>query len=89
MEMPGGGSYTTFKLGDSVVGGTAPPQSDQEPPHWRVWFGTADADATTTRATELGATVLVPATDSPIGKFAFFRDPTGATFSVITASQSG
>jgi predicted enzyme related to lactoylglutathione lyase len=86
-SLPGGGDYTTFKLGDALIGGTAPPSMGQ-PPQWQVWFGTADVDATVAKASELGATVLVAATDSPIGRFAFFRDPTGAAFSVITAGQS-
>jgi len=83
-----GSSYTTFKVGDAVVGGTMPPQAEQGPPHWQVWFGTADTDATAAMAKALGASVDVPPTDSPMGKIAFFRDPTGAAFSVITASQA-
>jgi uncharacterized protein len=82
-----GQSYTTFKVGDAVVGGTAPPAPNQLPPHWQVWFGTADADATAASALALGASIDVPPTDSPMGKIAFLRDPTGAAFSVITASD--
>jgi predicted enzyme related to lactoylglutathione lyase len=82
-----GGSYTMFKMGDAPVGGTYPPQGDQAP-HWHVWFGTADPDATAAKAAALGAAVLVPPTDSPAGRFALLRDPTGAVFSVITAGQT-
>jgi predicted enzyme related to lactoylglutathione lyase len=84
--MDGGVSYTMFKLGDAMIGGTAPPM-DQVAPRWQVWFGTADTQATAARAAELGATVLVPPTESQIGTFAFLVDPTGAPFSVITARQ--
>lgn len=87
MQIPGGGSYTTFKLGRAAVGGTAPPSMGQ-PPRWQVWFGTADVDVTAAKAAELGATVQVPPTDSPIGQFAFFSDPTGAAFSVISAGSA-
>jgi predicted enzyme related to lactoylglutathione lyase len=57
------------------------------PPHWQVWFGTADTDATADKAKALGATVDVEPTRSAMGKIAFFRDPTGASFAVITAGQ--
>lgn len=86
IPMGDGASYTTFKVGGADIGGTAPPSMGQAP-HWQVWFGTADPDATAARAAELGAKVLVPPTDSAIGKFAFLLDPTGAAFSVITANQ--
>jgi len=88
MPFGDGQVYTTFKVGDAVVGGTAPPAPNQLPPHWQVWFGTADTDATAARATALGASVDVPPTDSPQGKIAFLRDPTGASFSIITASEA-
>jgi uncharacterized protein len=88
IPMPGGGGYTTFKVGDATIGGTAPPSPGQEPPHWQVWFGTVDTDATAARAAELGATVLEKPTESPAGKFAFLRDPSGADFSIITAGQT-
>ena len=39
-------------------------------------------------AETIGATVLVPPTDSSAGRFALLRDPTGAVFSVITAGQT-
>lgn len=83
----GAGSYTTFKVGGTPVGGTYPPHGDQVP-HWHVWFGTADPDGTAAKAAELGATVVVPPTESPAGRFARLRDPTGAVFSVITAGQT-
>jgi predicted enzyme related to lactoylglutathione lyase len=84
MPMPGGGMYTTFHVGEDRIGGTAPPASPQVPPHWQVWFGTADADKTAAKAAELGGTVVVQPTGSPVGNFAFLIDPTGAAFSVIT-----
>jgi predicted enzyme related to lactoylglutathione lyase len=87
-EEMSGSNYTTFKIREAMVGGTAPPP-EQMSPHWQVWFATADTDATAARAAELGATLLVPPTDSPMGKIAFFQDPTGATFSVIAATPPG
>ena len=53
------------------------------PPHWAVYFSVADADAAVSRAAELGATVSMPAKDSPYGRFAGLLDPQGASFYVI------
>ena len=53
------------------------------PPHWMTYFAVDDCDATTGRAAELGATVLVAPADIPPGRFAVLRDPLGAVFSLI------
>jgi hypothetical protein len=53
------------------------------PPHWGVVLGVADTDATVARAVELGGSVLVPAQDSPHGRFAGLADPMGAAFNVV------
>lgn len=87
MPMPGGGSYTTFKLGDELVGGTMSPPMEQVPLHWHVWFGSNDTEATVATAAELGATVLVEPTETPAGTIASLHDPVGAAFSVITLTQ--
>lgn len=44
-----------------------------------MYFGTED-DATVAKASELGATVMVPPTDIPPGRFAVLIDPDGAAF---------
>jgi predicted enzyme related to lactoylglutathione lyase len=54
------------------------------PSRWTSYFAVTDCDATVKKAGQLGATVLVPATDIPqVGRFAAFADPQGAAFSVI------
>jgi predicted enzyme related to lactoylglutathione lyase len=55
-------------------------------PQWSVIFSVADADATTTRAEQLGATVLFGPVDSEWGRMATLRDPQGAEFGIIGAS---
>jgi predicted enzyme related to lactoylglutathione lyase len=52
------------------------------PPHWHVTFAVADADATATRAVELGGEVLAPPTDMPWVRIALLRDPQGAVFTI-------
>jgi predicted enzyme related to lactoylglutathione lyase len=83
-------TYTTFLRGDreqpEAVGGMYPlsPAMAGVPPHWLPYFMVEDADATATRAGELGATLVVPPTDIPnVGRFAMIRDPQGAAFAVI------
>jgi predicted enzyme related to lactoylglutathione lyase len=53
-----------------------------------VYFTVADADASVAQATGLGASVVVPAKDSPYGRFAGLRDPQGATFYVVGAPEA-
>jgi predicted enzyme related to lactoylglutathione lyase len=82
----GGMQYTEWKLGVKSVAGmmTMPDMVPAEvPAHWLVYFGTEDTDATVAKASELGATTLVPPTDIPPGRFAVLMDPDGAAFAVI------
>ena len=68
-----------------VVGVMLPQDPGDPPPHWSVDFWVTDADTTTTKATTLGAKVLVPPFDSPTGRTGILADPQGATFSLSTA----
>jgi predicted enzyme related to lactoylglutathione lyase len=82
----GGMQYTEWKLGDKTVAGmmTMPDMVPAEvPAHWLVYFGTDDTDATVAKASELGATTLVPPTDIPPGRFSVLMDLDGAAFAVI------
>jgi predicted enzyme related to lactoylglutathione lyase len=85
MDM-GGLSYTEWKLGDRSVAGMMPmPEMvpPEVPANWLVYFAVTDCDAAVAKATDLGATVLVPATDITPGRFAVLSDPAGAVFAVI------
>lgn len=79
--------YTEWELGDRKIAGML--QMDDRwpadvPSHWMVYFAVEDTDAVAARAQELGATILVPPTDIPPGRFAVLNDPHGAAFSIIT-----
>lgn len=50
------------------------------PAHWGLTFAVDDADEIAAKATELGATVLVPPFDAPWVRMAVISDPQGATF---------
>ena len=56
------------------------PGLPEEEPRWAVYFGADDADTTVQRAVTLGATVLMAPEDTPYGRLAVLRDPTGAEF---------
>ena len=75
---PGGMYYMLMK--DGVArGGIARSQRKGALSLWLPYVRVADCDATQARAGQLGAKVLVPATDIPgIGRFAIIEDPTGA-----------
>ncbi len=84
----GAGEYTTSGTQErplSRVGGVNEPLL----PGWSTCFSVADTDAAVATATEGGGSVLMPAQDTPFGRFAVVQDPAGATFSVMAAPESG
>ena len=68
---------------DVVVAAITPIAADDldTPAHWSVTFSTADADATATKAAELGGTVLLAPMDAPYSRLTVLRDPQRAAFS--------
>ena len=57
-------------------------------PHWGVILGVVDTDAAVAKAVALGGSVLMPAQDSPHGRFAGLADPMGAAFNVVQVDAS-
>jgi predicted enzyme related to lactoylglutathione lyase len=79
--------YTEFSIqGQPSIGmmpmpATMPPGV---PSYWMPYFQVSDCDATTAKAKELGAGVMVPPQDIPsTGRFAVLQDPQGAVFAVF------
>ena len=88
-SMPG---YTIWMAGQSQVGGlmALPPEAAGTPPHWLIYIGTPNVDATAEHAQRLGARVVKPAADIPnVGRFAVLADPQGATFALYTPGPTG
>jgi predicted enzyme related to lactoylglutathione lyase len=84
-------TYTEWKLDGKTIGGMMdmPPMVPAEvPANWLVYFGVEDCDASTARATGLGATVLAGPMDIEPGRFTVLGDPTGAVFAVIAFTHS-
>jgi len=81
-------SYTLWMSGKSRAAGLmALPEDDASatPPHWLIYIGTPDVDATVEAADKLGGKVLKAASDIPnVGRFAVLSDPQGAAFAVFT-----
>ncbi|MCU1453255.1 MAG: Glyoxalase/bleomycin resistance protein/dioxygenase [Acidimicrobiales bacterium] len=70
-----------FTVGGEMVCG-AHVAGEGEFPAWSVWFAVEDCDASAARATELGATVLMPPNDMDFGRGAVLSDPQGAVFGI-------
>lgn len=61
---------------------------DGAPAHWTVYWDVTSTDETVATATALGATVILPAVDTPYGRMAVLVDPMGAPFRVIQHRSS-
>jgi predicted enzyme related to lactoylglutathione lyase len=86
MPMPDGSTYGGFTLDgtpDTMVAGTMAPQMPGIPPHWSIYFGAADVDASSAKVKELGGAVLVEPFDIPVGRMSVCADPQGATFNLF------
>jgi uncharacterized protein len=81
--MPGGGSYTLIQVGNGTGGGMTVNQTPAVPPHWMAYVGVDDVRASTRKATELGAKVVVDVMDvADYGTMSVITDPTGATLAM-------
>ena len=57
----------------------------QVPSYWLPYFMVADCDASTAKASSLGAKTMVDPLDIPnTGRFAVLADPQGAMFALFT-----
>ena len=89
-ESERGGTYSVWKVGDSMVGGMldiAGMLPDEIPAHWLVYFTVRDTDAALETAKAGGGDVKFGPMETPIGRFAVVGDPFGAVFAVIQPSE--
>jgi predicted enzyme related to lactoylglutathione lyase len=79
--------YLHIKNGDTFIGGIPPAEfrDPNSPPHWMLYFAVADCDASTAKATELGArTYMPPMAIEGVGRMSVIADPQGAVLSLFT-----
>lgn len=70
------------------IGGMMTLPHPDVPPHWLSYVAISDCDASTKKAKELGAKVLVEPMDIPrVGKFSVVQDPTGAAFALFRSAH--
>ncbi|WP_412538328.1 VOC family protein [Longispora sp. K20-0274] len=78
----GGMRWSMLKAGHEPVAGVVPVPG--APSRWNVYFATADIHDAVRRVAELGGTVALAPTETPIGPMAGALDPQGARFSLWT-----
>lgn len=89
----GGNVYTMCRLGEDSVAAMNAQMEDERaqgiPPHWNNYVTVEDADASASRAGELGGTVLVPPFDvMTVGRMAVIADPAGAVLCLWEARDA-
>ncbi|WP_249151245.1 VOC family protein [Bradyrhizobium liaoningense] len=81
-------AYTEVSAGDTPIGGfmELPEEALQlgATPRWVGYVAVDDIEAAAAQIKRLGGAVLVPPTDSNIGRIAVVADPQGATFALVT-----
>jgi predicted enzyme related to lactoylglutathione lyase len=77
------GTYTVLKHKGENAAGIMTGQPDM-PAMWTPYFQVPDADATLEKATRLGASAMMPVTETEgVGRFSWIRDPQGAVVAFI------
>lgn len=76
-------AYWSIANAGRLNGGMMPLPPGPVPPHWLVYFTTADLDGAAAAVERLGGGVVVPATSVPAGRFVVARDPQGAHFALF------
>ncbi|MBO0768545.1 MAG: VOC family protein [Solirubrobacterales bacterium] len=87
-------AYRVWHRPDGQMVGGAMEMTDEwfpkeVPSHWSVCFAVANTDEIVSKAESLGAKVTMKAMDCPIGRFAGFMDPFGASFTVMQLANGG
>lgn len=81
--------YWHWNLEGKDIGGMMSLVQPNVPPHWLPYIAVSDVKASTTKATELGATTIAPPMDIPkTGTFSVLRDPTGAVFALFRSARA-
>jgi uncharacterized protein len=80
--------YWHWKNAGKDIGGMMNVMSPEIPPHWLAYVTVADVDASTKKARDLGAKVLMEPMEVPkTGKFSVVQDPTGAAIALFKSAN--
>ncbi len=84
------GTETPYLMVKSAAGrnngGIRPVMPPGTPPHWLVYFGAEDIDASLAKVSELGGTLLLEPMEIGVGKIAVAQDPQGAAFALYAGT---
>lgn len=80
--------YLLIQNGERGNGGVRPLMPPGVPPHWLVYFGVADLDASLSKLDQLGGSRVTEPTDIQVGRIAVVRDPQGAAFALYSGEFS-
>ena len=83
--------YSTFRHGDSDVGGMLPMPEEvpaEAPSHWFVYFHSQDLAATITATVNAGGAVMKPTTTVGPVTFALLADPAHAMFGLLDLAST-
>jgi predicted enzyme related to lactoylglutathione lyase len=89
-DMGAMGTYTTWKVGEEMVGGMFDITGvvpDEVPAHWLVYFMVEDLDASLEKVKGGGGDVRNGPIEIPIGRFAVVADQFGAVFAVMQRNE--
>ena len=80
--------YREIDVGGGTSGGMMRSPAPHTPSFWLPYISVVDVAASTSRARQLGGTVLTEPTDAPgKGRFSIIQDPTGAVFALWTVAE--
>jgi predicted enzyme related to lactoylglutathione lyase len=84
----GRASTASSAPGSAGTGGRRRGDPEGTPPHWHVYFGTADVDAALAAARAHGGSRPMPPHDSSVGRMGTVLDPFGAVFTLMETDGS-
>lgn len=81
-------NYTTFNTGEGVAGGLNPVSEDYPAGTVTVYIQTSDITGSLAAVEAAGGTIVSSEWEVPgVGKFGFFRDPSGNMVGLITWTE--
>lgn len=82
--------YVTHGTGETTAAGLCDAKSflpEGTPSYWRIYFGSADLQASVAKVEELGGSVLDGPVDTPYGPLVTVADPQGASFQILEIAE--